>query len=136
MRDDRKTPPLTLEPPPRHALPVYSPGALMTRAKTWSSCSVLVALALALASACVQQDDKKDEPAPAPAPPPPPPPEPARVPLTVDVKAPVAIATAVGNKCLQFGGGSKADLAHAEIATCNDSPAQKFKLQPVAGNYY
>ncbi len=113
-------------------------GAPMTRARTWSSSSLLLRCCgvAARRRACVQQDDKKDEPAPAPAPPPPPPPEPARVPLTVDIKAPVAIVTATGNKCLQFGGGSKNDLARAEIGTCNGSPAQQFKLQLVPGGYY
>ncbi len=106
----------------------------MTRIQKLSSCSLLTILAIALATGCVQQEDKKEEPAPAP--PPAPPPEPARASLTVDVKAPVTIALASGTKCLQFGGGSKADLAKAEIATCNGSPAQQFKFQSVPGGYY
>ena len=105
----------------------------MTRIQKWSSCSLLTILTIALAAGCVQQEDKKEEPAPAP--PPAPPPEPARAPLTVDIKAPVTIAMANGTKCLQFAGGTKADLARAEIATCNGTPAQQFKLQPVAGGY-
>jgi hypothetical protein len=106
----------------------------MTRINKWSSGSLVTMLALALAAGCVQQEDKKEEPAPAPAPSPPP--EPARAALTIDVKAPVTIATASGTKCLQFGGGSKADVAKAEIATCNGTPAQQFKLSPVPGGYY
>ena len=112
-----KRPPLTLEPRPRHALPVFKIARkkcppIHTRAKTWSPCSVLSALALALASACVQQDDKKDEPAPGPLAPPS---SAVRVRphsrrrSTSRLRS--LIATAPGNKCLQFGGGSKADLA-------------------------
>ncbi len=133
--------PLTLEAGARHALPVVNfclSLALentMTRIKKLSSCSLLTILTIALATGCVQQEDKKEEPAPAP-PPAAPPPEPARAPLTVDVKAPVTIAMANGTKCLQFSGGSKADLAKAEIATCNGSPAQQFKFQSVPGGYY
>jgi hypothetical protein len=109
----------------------------MTRIQKWSSCSLLTMLTIALAAGCVQQEDKKEEPAAAPAPPPPaPPPEPARVPLTVDVAAPITIAMANGIKCLQFGGGSKADLAGAEVAACNGTPSQQFKLQAIPGGYY
>ena len=106
----------------------------MTRAQKWSLFSLLTLFATA---GCVQQEDKKEEPAAAPAPPPPaPPPEPARATLTVDVKAPVSFVATTGNKCLQFTGASKNDLARPEIAACNGSPAQHFKLTPIPGGYY
>ena len=133
--------PLTLVAGARHALPVvnFRPFLAlentMTRIKKWSSCSLMTMLAVVLATGCVQQEDKKEEPAAAP-PPAAPPPEPARAALAVDVKAPVTVAMANGTKCLQFGGGSKADLAKAEIAACNGSPAQQFKFQSVPGGYY
>jgi Ricin-type beta-trefoil lectin domain-like len=134
--------PLTLEVGARHALPVvnFRPFLAlentMTRIEKWSSSSLMTMLAIVLATGCVQQEDKKEEPAAAPAPPPAPPPEPTRVALAVDVKDPVTVAMAAGTKCLQFSGGSKADLAKAEIATCNGSPAQQFKFQSVPGGYY
>jgi hypothetical protein len=132
--------PLTLMAGARHALPVvnFRPFLAlentMTRIKKWSSCPLLTILAIALAAGCVQQEDKKEEPAPAA--PPAPPPEPVRIPLAVDTTAPVTVAMANGTKCLQFAGGSKADLAKAEIATCNGTPAQQFNLKPVPGRYY
>ena len=104
----------------------------MTNFGKWLSRFLLAGLAAASVSGCVQQDDKKEEPAP---PPPATPPEPARSAVAIDAKVTYAVATA-GGKCLQFGGGSKADTAQAEIATCNGSPAQQFKVQAIPGNYY
>ena len=105
----------------------------MTNVGKWLSRFLLVAVAAASVSACVQQDEKKDEtPAPPPAAPPP---EPARASLAIDPKVSYAVVTG-SNKCLQFGGGSKADVAQAEIASCNGSPAQQFKLQAIPGGYY
>jgi hypothetical protein len=108
----------------------------MTRAQKWSQFSLLTLFAAALTAGCVQQEDKKEEPPPAPAPPPAPPPEPARVTLSVDANAPVTFTTPAGDKCLQFAGGSKNDLARAEIAACNGSPAQQFKLGSTPGGYF
>ena len=133
--------PLTLEPGARHALPVVNLRPFlalentMTRIKKWSSCSLMTMLAVVLATGCVQQEGRKGGA----------PrrrrrrrhlPSPRGLLLTVDVNAPVTLTTASGTKCLQFAGGTKADLAHAEIATCNGTPAQQFKFQSVPGGYY
>ena len=105
----------------------------MTNVGKWLSRFLLAGVAVASVAGCVQQDEKKDE---TPAPPPPaPPPEPARASMTIDPKVAYAVVTG-NNKCLQFGGGSKEDIAQAEIATCNGSPAQQFKPQAVPGGYY
>jgi ricin-type beta-trefoil lectin protein len=90
-------------------------------------------LAVGFAAGCVQTEDKK-EPPPAVEPAPVVPPEPARASVTVDPKA--AYTLAVGQRCLEFAGGSKDDAAAAEVAPCNGGEAQRFTLQVVPGGYY
>ena len=109
------------------------------RTTTFSVVMVTLA-ALAVSSGCIKKEDKEEDnkagPPPAPAPPPAPPPEPARSALAIDQNAKYTIVAAASGKCVQFGGRGMNDQAVAEIATCDKSPAQQFKLQPVPGNYW
>ena len=65
-----------------------------------------------------------------------PPAEPARAAFTPKADANYTLVARKANKCLQFTGANENDNAHAEIWTCNGSPAQSFMLQPVAGGYF
>jgi len=87
---------------------------------------------LALSSlACVEQGEPEPQKAAAPVVPP----EPQRSALAIKSDATYTIAAFGPNKCIQFQGQSTADGAHAQIATCADTPAQQFKLQAVTGGY-
>jgi hypothetical protein len=101
---------------------------------------IVTLAAIAVAPACITKEEKHEDnkagAAPPPPPPAPPPPEPARSAMAVDQKANYAITAAAANKCLQFGGRNTNEQALAEIAPCDKSPAQAFKLQPAPGNYY
>jgi hypothetical protein len=107
----------------------------MTNTRSWSLWFSTTLFTAVLVSGCVEND--KDQP-PPPAEPAPVvvPPEPPRAPLTVDPKATYTVATAAGNRCLQFGGGSRDDAAVAEVAACNGTRAQQMTLQAVPGNYF
>ena len=108
------------------------------RTRTFNVVRVTLAAA-AVASGCIRKEEKEEKaaaPAPAPAPPAPPP-EPQRSSLAIDQNATYTVVAAATNKCLQFaGGGSMDEQALAEIAACNKSAGQQFKLQPVQGNYW
>src|SRR5262249_22066521 len=115
------------------------PGGFHVRNTT---CVVMiVALAAAtLSSSCIRKEEKEEDNKggmpPRPPPPPPPPPEPARSALTVDPTASYTITAAAANKCLQFAGRASEEHALAELAPCDKSTAQRFKLQPAPGNYW
>jgi ricin-type beta-trefoil lectin protein len=99
---------------------------------------VMVTLAaVAVSSGCIKKEEKQEDNKAGPPPaPPPPPPEPARSALAVDQNAKYTAVAVASGKCLQFGGRGMNEQALAEIATCDKSPAQQFKLQPVPGNYW
>jgi endo-1,4-beta-xylanase len=103
--------------------------------RTWSAWFQVAALATMAASGCVENDDKKAPPPPAESAPAVPP-EPKRSAAPIDPAVAYTVTNAAGTKCLQFGGGSKDDVAQAEVAPCNGSKAQQFNLQTVPGNYY
>ncbi len=107
----------------------------MKNMRTWCAWFQVAALATVTVSGCVENDDKKSAPAPA-AQPAAPPPEPKRATMAVDPATAYTISNAAATKCLQFGGGSKEDVAAAEVAPCNGSKAQQFNLQTVPGGYY
>src|SRR3982751_566640 len=98
----------------------------------------MVTLAAMPASAgCIKKEEKQEDNKAGPPPaPPPPPPEPARSALTVDGDAKLTVLAAASGKCLQFGGRGMNEQALAEIAACDKSPAQQFKLQPGPGQYW
>ena len=108
----------------------------MKNVRTWCAWFQVVALATAVASGCVENDDKKGPPPPAEPAAPVVPPEPKRAAMQIDQATAYAVTNAAGTKCLQFSGGSKEDVAPAEVAPCNGSKAQQFNLQTVPGNYY
>jgi endo-1,4-beta-xylanase len=56
--------------------------------------------------------------------------------MAIDPNATYTITAAAANKCLQFAGRGMNEQAAAEIAACDKSPAQQFKLQSVPGNYW
>jgi hypothetical protein len=99
---------------------------------------VIVALAAsAVSSSCIRKEEKdEDNKAGPPPPPPPPPPEPARSAIAIDQNAKYTLVAAASGKCVQFTGRGTNEQAGAEIAACDKSPAQQFKLQPTAGNYW
>jgi hypothetical protein len=96
--------------------------------------------AMALAPACITKEEKHEDNKgglpPPPPPPPPAPPEPARSAMAIDQNAKYTVNAVAANKCLQFVGRGANEQALAEIAACDKSPAQQFKLQPAAGNYW
>src|SRR5688572_32620205 len=92
----------------------------------------MVALVASLFSACIE----KDAPPPPPEPPPAPPPEPARSALSVDANGAYTIVAVGANKCVQFAGGRMDDAVELQIAACNGSKAQQFKLVALPGGYY
>jgi len=106
--------------------------------RTWCAWFQVAVLATVAASGCVENDDKKGAaPAPAAQPATPVvPPEPKRAAMPVDPAIAYTITNAAATKCLQFAGGSKEDVAAAEVAPCNGSKAQQFNLQTVPGGYY
>jgi hypothetical protein len=87
-----------------------------------------------LVPGCIPKEEKKEEAKATPAPPPPPPPEPPRSPMKVTPGAAYTLLAVESNKCIQLAGTHEG--ASAEIAACKDSDAQRFKLEPVPGNYY
>ncbi|HEY7371570.1 MAG TPA: RICIN domain-containing protein [Polyangia bacterium] len=99
---------------------------------------VIVALAAAtVSSSCIRKEEKEEEAKGGPPPaPPPPPPEPARSAMAIDQNAKYNLVAAASGKCVQFTGRGTNEQAGAEIAPCDKSPAQQFKLQPAAGNYW
>jgi hypothetical protein len=99
---------------------------------------VIVALAAAtVSSSCIRKEEKEEEAKGGPPPaPPPPPPEPARSAMAIDQNAKYTLVAAASGKCVQFTGRGTNEQAGAEIAACDKSPAQQFKLQPAAGNYW
>jgi len=105
--------------------------------RTWCAWFQVVALASVAASGCVENDGKKAGPAPAAQPAAPAvQPEPKRATMPIDPATAYTITTGAGTKCLQFGNGSKEDVAPAEVAPCNGSKTQQFNLQTVPGGYY
>jgi hypothetical protein len=51
--------------------------------------------------------------------------------ITIDSNATYRIVGVESNKCVQIEGASTANLARAEIGTCNGSKAQDFRITPV-----
>jgi len=85
-----------------------------------------------LAAACVspgpaEPENKKTAPVV--------PPEPPRAAFTVDPAARYNLMAVGANKCVQPAGQSNAVGMRMQIAGCDGSKAQQFRLQPVAGNY-
>lgn len=107
----------------------------MTNTRSWSLWFGTAVFTALLGAGCVEND--KDQP-PPPAEPAPVvvPPEPPRAKLTIDPKATYTVATATGNRCLQFGGGSREEAAVAEVSACNGSRAQQVTLQSAPGGYF
>src|SRR5580765_2776672 len=99
---------------------------------------VIVALATgALSSSCIKKEEKEEEnKGGPPPPPPPPPPEPARTAMALNKDVKYTLVAATSGKCVQFNGRGMNEQAVAEIAACDKSPAQQFKLDPVPGNYW
>jgi Ricin-type beta-trefoil lectin domain-like len=93
---------------------------------------VVFSLAL-LTAGCVEQGEPTPKTAPAPAAPPP---EPARAALTISPDAVYTITALAANKCVQPAGQSTTEGSRAQIANCDGSPAQQFRLQAVAGGYH
>ena len=105
----------------------------MTNFGKWLSRFLLAGLTDASVSGCVQQDDKKEE---SPAPPPAAtPPEPARSAVAIDAKAPTRSPPPAGSAS-SSAAAARPITAQAEIAACNGSPAQQFKMQAIPGDYY
>jgi len=104
--------------------------------RTWCAWFQVLAVATVAASGCVENDDKKAAPAPAAQPAAAVPPEPKRATMPIDPATAYTISNGANTKCLQFAGGSKDDVAAAEMAPCNGSKAQQFNLQTVPGGYY
>lgn len=96
--------------------------------------NLFVLTALAWVGGCVSPGDPTPEKAPAA--PAAVPPEPARSALTIAADARYTIVAAAANKCLQPAGQSSADGARVQIAPCNGSIAQQFRLQAVPGGYH
>lgn len=53
--------------------------------------------------------------------------------VAVDPSATYTITGVESNKCVQIAGASMTNRAAVEIDTCSDSPAQRFRMQPVNG---
>jgi len=91
----------------------------------------------AVSSSCIKKEEKEDEnKGGPPPPPPPPPPEPARSAMVINKDVKYTVVAAASGKCLQFAGRGMNDQAGAEIAACDKSPAQQFKLDAAPGNYW
>ena len=102
---------------------------------------VMILLTVGVASACTKREEKVDDyekagPPPAAPAPTPPPPEPARSALAIDQNANYTLVATGAAKCVQFAGRTTNEQALAEIAPCDKSTAQQFKLQSVPGNYW
>lgn len=98
-----------------------------------SSIASVITLSIALLTGgCVEQG----EPTPKPAEPAAPPPEPARSALTISQDAAYTITAFAASKCIQPAGQSTTEGSRAQIAVCDGSPAQQFRLQAVAGGYH
>jgi len=106
--------------------------------RTTTCVVVIVALAAAaVSSSCIRKEEKEEDNKAGPPPPPPPPPaEPARSAMAIDQNAKYTLVASASGKCVQFTGRGMNEQAGAEIAACDKSPAQQFKLQPAAGNYW
>lgn len=94
--------------------------------------SVVILSIVLLTGACVEQG----EPTPQPAAPAAPPPEPARSALTISPDAAYTLTGVAASKCVQFAGQGTTAGSRAQIAVCDGSPAQQFRLQAVAGGYH
>jgi hypothetical protein len=56
--------------------------------------------------------------------------------ITIDTAATYGIVGVGSGKCVQIQGGSTADLARAQIASCNGSSAQAFRIESAGGGFY
>jgi len=103
-------------------------------ARQLASISSVAVFSIALVTAgCVEQGETTPKPAPAPSAPPP---EPARSALVISPDLPYTITASAANKCVQLAGQSTTEGSRAQIAVCDGSPAQQFRLQAVAGGYH
>jgi hypothetical protein len=102
----------------------------------------IVTLVTLLLAACVGPGcvEKEEKPGSAAAPPPPAPTGPAAEPprsaRAFDPLVSYALVSAANGKCVQFQGGGTGNLIKAEVATCNGSKAQQFRLQAFADGYH
>ncbi|WP_437729748.1 non-reducing end alpha-L-arabinofuranosidase family hydrolase [Sorangium sp. So ce1335] len=56
--------------------------------------------------------------------------------VTIDTAATYTIVAAQSGKCVEVAGGSTADAAGLQIATCNGSTRQQFRMESAGGGYY
>ena len=100
---------------------------------------VTVLLAACVGAGCVEKEEKPGSSAAAPPPPAAPAgpaAEPPRAARTFDPLLSYALVSAANGKCVQFQNGGTANMLKAEIATCNGSKAQQFRLQAMADGYH
>ena len=100
---------------------------------------VTLLLAACVGVGCVEKEEKPGTaaaPAATPAAPSGPAAEPSRSARTFDPLMSYSLVSAANGKCVQFQNGGIANLIKAEIATCNGSKAQQFRLQAFADGYH
>ncbi|WP_441290293.1 RICIN domain-containing protein [Sorangium sp. KYC3313] len=56
--------------------------------------------------------------------------------ITIDTSAVYTIVGVQSGKCVQVAGGSTADAAAMQIASCNGSTRQQFRMESAGGGYY
>ena len=56
--------------------------------------------------------------------------------VTVDTAATYTIVGVQSGKCVEVAGGSTADGAAMQIASCNGSTRQQFRMESAGGGYY
>ncbi|WP_437579338.1 RICIN domain-containing protein [Sorangium sp. So ce887] len=56
--------------------------------------------------------------------------------ITIDTSAVYTIVGVQSGKCVQVAGGSTADAAAMQIASCNGSTRQQFRMESAGGAYY
>ncbi|HTN82516.1 MAG TPA: RICIN domain-containing protein, partial [Sorangium sp.] len=56
--------------------------------------------------------------------------------VTIDTAATYTLVGVQSGKCVDVAGGSTADAAAMQIATCNGSTRQQFRMESAGGGYY
>ncbi len=103
-----------------------------TSVKAARTAGALLVLSM-MAGACVSPGPA--EPENKNAAPSAPTPEPPRAAFTVDPAARYNLIAVAANKCVQPAGQSNAAGMRMQIATCDGSKAQQFRVQSLPGNY-